>query len=357
MKKIMFHCGALGFGGAERVILNLADKFRQDGCCVKLITTSRKETEYDNNGFERFILDENCKQTGLGRNIYLIKRLISVIRTEKPDAVITFLNEPIMRILIAGLFVKFRSVISVRNDPKVSFASLPKRLISKLLMPRVDGAVFQTHDAQSFFPKSVQRRSTIILNPVRDEFYEYKYDGEKKNVVTVGRLSPQKNHKLLIDSFAAIANEFPDTDLCIYGDGDLSDKLQERINILGMRERIFLKGYTDDVPAAVSGAKLFVLSSDYEGMPNCLMEAMALGTASISTDCPCGGPRMLIEAGKSGMLVPVGDIKELSETMRQLLADENLRRKTEDGAKKRADDFRTDLIFSKWKGYIDSIIK
>jgi glycosyltransferase involved in cell wall biosynthesis len=131
------------------------------------------------------------------------------------------------------------------------------------------------------------------LNPVDEVFFKTKFDGVRRNLVTTGRLAPQKNHKMLIKAFAKIADKIND-DLYIYGEGELRAELEQLVLDLNMQNRIFLPGAVKNVADTIKSAKLFILSSDFEGLPNSLMEAMALGIPCISTDCPCGGPKMLL---------------------------------------------------------------
>jgi glycosyltransferase involved in cell wall biosynthesis len=115
-------------------------------------------------------------------------------------------------------------------------------------------------------------------------------------------------------------------------------------------------GTTDHVEEVLAGAKLFVLSSDYEGMPNALMEALAMGVPSIATDCPCGGPRMLIRDKKNGFLFPVGDRRALAGLLAELLSDEETRERVGEAARVRAKEFHTQKVFSIWEDYVTKIV-
>ena len=170
-------------------------------------------------------------------------------------------------------------------------------------------------------------------------------------IVTCGRLTEQKNHKLLIDAFAEVQKIHPYTTLKIYGEGSLREKLQNQIDSLNLNEKVFLMGATNDVAKALQTADLFVLSSDYEGMPNALMEAMAAGVPCISTDCPCGGPRELFGEDASDKLVPCNDSAQLAKAICCVF----------DGAeqsvveKKHAEAFRPDRVNAMWEKYIMEI--
>jgi glycosyltransferase involved in cell wall biosynthesis len=207
-----------------------------------------------------------------------------------------------------GLGIKH--IISERNDPAHFGGSTITRIVSRLLMRKANGFVFQTKDAQAFYGGEIAKHSVIIPNPlfIGDDYPDTQYVGEREEtIVTTGRLNKQKNHPLLIRAFKRIAVEFPEYKLIIYGEGPERQNDEALISELGLQERVLLPGTINDVPAKIYKSSLYVLSSDFEGMPNALMEAMALGLPCISTDCPCGGPRELIYKGYIGMLVPVDD--------------------------------------------------
>lgn len=167
-----------------------------------------------------------------------------------------------------------------------------------------------------------------------------------KTIISTGRLDPIKNFPLLIKAFASIAPAFPDWTLEIYGVGSRKEQLLELINILGMTDRVFLKGYTSDVLSVLEKASFFAFSSYCEGFPMSIIEAMGCGLPVVSTQCPCG-PKDIITPGKDGFLVPVDDEKALAEKMSLLMADDELRCRMGAAARERAADFSIDKIIAK----------
>ena len=222
------------------------------------------------------------------------------------------------------------------------------------MFEQADGIVFQTPEAKACFSEKIQNKSVIIPNMVNEIFYSTAKKANRKNVVTAGRLSSGKNHKLLIEAFAKIKGNGAD-DLVIYGEGELRSALEEMVRQRGLDGRVFLPGAVTDVAGMLSAAKLFVLSSDYEGMPNALMEAMAMGLPCISTDCPCGGPHMLIEDGKDGLLVPVNDAEALAQAIQTLLQDEALADGLGANAQTKLKKCDPATIAGKWLEYIKQI--
>lgn len=167
-----------------------------------------------------------------------------------------------------------------------------------------------------------------------------------KTIISTDRLDPIKNFPLLIKAFASIASAFPDWTLEIYGVGSKKEQLLELINVLGMTDRVFLKGYTSDVMSVLEKAAFFAFSSNCEGFPMSIIEAMGCGLPVVSTQCPCG-PKDIITPGKDGFLVPVDDEKALAEKMSLLMADDELRCRMGAAARERAADFSIDKIIAR----------
>ena len=276
----------------------------------------------------------------------------------KPDVVIAFMtNMGIMSSLFL-IGTKIPVIVSERNDPFVERkeASLTMRILGKLSSLFIAGYVFQSEGAKSYYSKSIQKRSCIILNPLNvDDLPEREPEKIDNRIVTVGRLHPQKNHKMLIEAFAASKVKDVHT-LHIYGDGELRAELESLIYSLDMCDKIFLEGNSKQVHTDIKNAKLFVFTSDREGLPNALMEAMAIGLPCISTDCSPGGARMLIETGKNGILIPCGDLERLIREMDALCADESRLTKFGEAAKKIKEETSIDVIADAWLGFIAQVL-
>lgn len=354
MPKIYLYINVLGGGGAERVIANLTNTLAEDGCETTLITSFPVDKEYSIDKKVRRLLleDHEFRQSRLKRNVTRISKLRKICKEEKPDILISFMEEPNFRAILATRGLPVKTLVSVRNDPNKEYAGKLGWFVGKILLPMADGCVFQTSDAQQWFPERLQKKSRIIYNAVKEEFYQVERTPVRGEIVTCGRLTEQKNHRLLIDAFAEVQKIHPYATLKIYGEGALREKLQNQIESLNLNEKVFLMGATNDVAKALHTADLFVLSSDYEGMPNALMEAMAAGVPCISTDCPCGGPRELFGENASDKLVPCNNSAQLSEAICKVLET------TKDGMteKRHAETFKPDRVNQMWKGYVHDII-
>lgn len=353
-KKILFYINTLGNGGAERAISNTASYFAEHGWDTILLTSFRLEGEYSySNKVRRMSIEnEQVIQSMLKRNISRIKEIRKICKKEQIDVVVSFMREPNFRALLATVGLQTKNIISVRSDPRAEYAGKIGKIISRYLLPCADGAVFQTQEAKSWFCQKLQQKSAVIYNLVDQCFYDTDYHGGQ-DIITCGRVIPVKNHTLLIKAFVKVHNQFPDVHLYIYGEKKESTGLKELIQKLKLENFVFMPGKCNDVPRVLAGAKLFVLSSNHEGMPNALMEAMAVGVPSVSTDCPCGGPRELFGGELSDMLVPVGNVEALADKMIELLSDDEKRMETGRKMKERAEEFRADKIGREWMEYVE----
>lgn len=304
MKKIAFYINVLSHGGAERVIANLAAAFQAGGYDCTVITTYPNEGEYPlSAGVHRISLfNEKPSGNRLVRNVHTIRRLRRALKTFQPAVLIAAMAEPNFRAVLAAEGLGIKTILSVCSDPDREYAGFVYRLGAKLLFPRAAGTVFQTREAQSWFPLKVQARSAILMNQIDPRFYETRQCSEKNYFVATGRLVPPKNYPVMLRAFARVLKAYPQEKLCIFGEGELKDTLQALIQSYGAENSIRLMGSSENIPEALSAAKGFLLSSDYEGMPNGLLEAMAMGLPCISTDCPCGGPREVIHPMETAFL-------------------------------------------------------
>lgn len=264
--------------------------------------------------------------TALDTNIYnRVKRIRRVCDQFMPDYIISFLPDNNIYSILASLIHKnWKLIICERNDPERNPERGNKvRFARSLLYRFADGYVFQTDDAKKYFSKKIQEKSAVIPNPVASDIPESS-NSKRKAIVSVASLKEQKNYPMAIQAFARISREFPDYIYEIYGEGEERAKIETLILQLELSDRVILKGYSAHVLEEIKDASLFIMSSDYEGMSNSMIEALALGIPSIVTNHPIGAPRMLIHDGVNGLLTPVGDVEGLAEKIRRVLSDCNL---------------------------------
>ena len=357
--RILLYISNLTCGGAERVVVNLANFLVHRGHNVIVLTERLDEDE--------FILDKKVKRIILpnifGSNRFLnifnrIKNIRQVFQREKPDVVLSFAGKCNVRALFAGLLLPIPIVPSVRSDPKREYNGGLTSLFVRLLFLSASATVFQTNQARDFFLHKTRRNSIVLMNPINEHFMKTPFQGKKNNeIVSVGSLRKVKNQQMLVKAFGKIADKYPDTILTIYGEGDCRKSLEEMAKQFNIAERFFLPGIQKEIEEKIYKSRIFVLSSNTEGMPNALMEAMALGLAVISTDCPCGGPATLIQHGENGMLVPVGDVECLAECLDIILGNQELETKLGSNASQIQNKYSSEKILKEWEGFIDNLTK
>ncbi|WP_035797337.1 glycosyltransferase [Butyrivibrio sp. MB2005] len=366
--KILFHLNSMGRGGAEHVVSILSGKFADAGHDVIVATQWFSENEYKLSSKVRRIsvgLTENEEKAGRIKKAFTrLFKLRNCVKKEKPDLVISFCAKANFRSAFSLFGTRTPLIVSVRNNPEVDYA--PHKLATRYMEKKAVGCVFQTPDAMHYFSEDFQKRSTIIFNPIDENYLnadtnssEGRVDNSKK-IVNVGRISDQKNQLLLLKAFNNITKDYPDYSLYIYGDsqeGGILDGLTSYIRENHLEEKVFILPPSSNLKNEIIGSAMFVLSSDFEGMPNALIEAMALGIPSISTDCPCGGSRMLIDDGKSGILTPVCDEKALTDAMLRILNSKEFADTLGNNAKNVVSKVNPDKICKEWEDFINTKLK
>lgn len=356
VKKVMFYISTLGDGGAQRVVANLANQFSQNGYSVVVVTSFPKENEYaTEKAIKRIYLDsENKSGSRIKKNCIWIRRLRKICEEEKPDVLLSFMAEPNYRAILATAFLKTKSIISVRNDPNHEYAGKIGHILGKCYLPFADGCVFQTSEAKRWFPAKLQKKSKVIYNVVDPAFFNTPWKPKAGYAVACGRLTEQKNYKMMIDAIQSVRNKGKYVKLDIFGVGTQENEIKDYIKKSHLEETIVLRGRSDGIATELSNASIFLLSSNYEGMPNALMEAMAMGVPVVSTDCPCGGPRELIQS-ECGVLCPVGDSRLMAEGIVRILEDEEFSRNCSESEKRRSEMFRSEAVFAEWANYIEAV--
>ena len=361
-KTVAFYIGSLDKGGAERVIANLAEYFFSQGYRVYVVTKLKAVDEYPlSQGIERIIADITKEEETNSRfgNLYArIKKLRNVWKRIKPDVIVSFIRKNNVMALVSTRFLGIPVVVSVRSDPKRELSGTAMKQLSFFLFRFAKGIVLQTNQAKEFFPAYLQKKAIILPNSINPAFLNVEKSTEKrKEIVAVGRLDSNKNQKMLIEAFSDIAKEYPDWCVRLYGNGEAVDSLKKLVQEKGLEQQIFFMGQVSCVQEKIKGASIFVLPSKCEGMPNALIEAMSLGLAVISTDCPCGGPADLIENGENGILIPVDDKNALTESLRKLMNDEEYRKQLATQAAKITEKLHPDIVNEMWREYLDKIAK
>ena len=225
--------------------------------------------------------------------------------------------------------------------------------LMKIMIWCCDGAVFQTQTVRNTFSGRIFRNSTVIHNPIMDDNLPFvDFEKREKEIVGIGRLTEQKNFALLVDAFAELRPQ--GYVLKIYGDGHLRKDLEKQIKELNVSDQVKLMGHVDRVVNHIAKAEIFVLSSDWEGMPNALMESMAMGLACVATDEATGGSRDLITEEENGLMVPVKDKEALKTALNKVIEDNELRLKLMSQAVNIQITHSKESIIPQWLSFIES---
>lgn len=382
-KSIAFYIGGLCIGGAERVICNLAEYFYGEGYRVTMVTKVRDEKEYElNPGIKRVIADITPEEETASRirNLFArIAKLKRIWKEVKPDVIVSFIRKNNLMAIASAAQLGIPVVVSVRSAPERELKGFGFKTITFLLFRQATGVVLQTREAYNFFPGYIRAKAVVLPNSINPDFLKASeeltlattinhdkkmtvYDRipssvKEKRIITVGRIDDNKNQRLLVEAYAKIADYYSDWSLELIGDGSGRQALEEYVNTLPCKDRISFTGAVDDVAKRMSEASIFVLPSKIEGMPNALIEAMVMGMACISTDCPCGGPRDLIAADESnGILVPVDNVDAMAMALKRLITNDPLRQSMGDNARKIIATLHPDTVNKQWKNYIENVI-
>lgn len=314
-KEIVFVSNFLGNGGAARVITILADALTKKGYKVTICTFPFNDKEYtikENVNYVKLSTKKKNKWLNKIERIWVLRKELKT----HPNAVIIsfeyFLN---MQTIISCFGLKNRLIVSERNDPSIVGGRFPINIIRNILYRFCNVLVCQTPDAKEYFPKSIQHHTVVIPNPIKEDLPDA-WTGEREHVVVnFCRLGKEKNLPLLIDAFDTFRKVHDDYQLYIYGDGKEKDAIEHYISERGLNQYVVLHEAVLDIHKRILKSAMFVSSSNFEGISNSMLEAMAIGIPTICTDCPCGGARMAIEHGINGLLTPVKDKESLVKQM------------------------------------------
>lgn len=356
-KTIAFYIGSLARGGAEHVMVNLAEYFSSQGYKVYLVTKLEDPPEYDvPEGVTRILTDITGNEISASRAKNLCRRigkLRRIWKETKPDIIVSFIRKNNLMAIASSRGLGIPVAVSIRSNPARELSGDFFRRLSFFMFRSADGIIMQTKRGIEFLPEYLRKKAVIMPNSIDQRFMGIEFSTERKNqIVSVGRIDDNKNQKMLLEAFNGIKDEYPSWSLHLYGDGEQRSKLEEMYDC----DQVTFHGQVSYVEKHVKDASIFVLPSKQEGMPNALIEAMALGLACISTDCPCGGPADLIENERNGILIPVDDKKALEKQLRLLMENKDVRKRLGEEATKITEVLSPDIVNIRWKEYIDKII-
>jgi GalNAc-alpha-(1->4)-GalNAc-alpha-(1->3)-diNAcBac-PP-undecaprenol alpha-1,4-N-acetyl-D-galactosaminyltransferase len=354
---------SLALGGAERVVARMANHWATRGDTVTVITLSSAacDTYSLEPSVARVALDLMRDSAGfvqaLSNNLTRVQKLKAAIVDSRPDTVVSFTDRMNVVTLLACRSLPVDAVISERIDPSHQPFGPPWSWIRRWIYPRAQALVVQTQAVRRQMESVMRGRPIYVIpNAVdapsdRPEPEPPRSSEGRLQLAAMGRLAPQKGFDLLIEAFSRAAEGQPNWSLSILGEGPERRRLEEQIHERRLDSQVRLLGWVPDPTSILQRCDGFVLSSRYEGFPNALLEAMALGLPAISFDCP-SGPAEIIQNGADGLLVPAGDIEALAAAIRRLLSDEPLRRQLGAEAVRVVERFSSARYFERWEAVL-----
>lgn len=345
MTKLTFITDTLSSGGSERVMSVLANELSKQ-YEVEIICLRSNSAYYQLSSNVKVTYAINYCGVNLFNKLLWLRRFIAA-----NSIVIAFMVPVYVFTLTSLMFSRHRIIVSERNDPDA--ASHFRRIARKLLLWRAQAIVVQTQNIADKMPAYTKGKLSIIYNPISDKYTSGSaLTGIKENlIVSVGRLSPQKNQKMMIDGFKELLKHKPEYRLEIYGEGEIREDIENYINKSNLVGKVLLKGRCNELQHVYNKAKIFVLTSDYEGMSNAMIEALYVGLPVVTT--AVSGTEELIVNGENGIVVPIGDTTTYAKAMISILSDENKRQTMAQKAVFIKDKVETNSIMDKWINLIN----
>lgn len=351
-------------GGAERVWLKLSNGFAEKGNKVDLIAAKAEGPYLKYISPKVRLIDLNTSRVLLS-----LIPLVRYLLTTKPSILISAMNHSNIVALLAK-YLAFTStpvVISVRNHFSTQYlnvSGIDNNLIpvlARFLYPHADGIIAVSEGVADDLSKALslsQKSIQTIYNPIVTPDLQQKSQAIPKHpllvnsnfILSVGRLTKQKDFPTLIKAFSKVRCKF-DIHLIILGEGEERSVLEEMLQEMNLTNCVHLPGFADNPYLFMAHAKAFVLSSCWEGLPGVLIEAMAIGTPVVSTNCK-SGPNEILDNGKYGCLVPVGDSDELAKAIIETLNNPL----SKNALKKRASYFSEEKIIDQYLSYIYEMV-
>lgn len=385
---MIFFIDSLGGGGAERVVSVLSNDMVEKNYDVSIVMLYQREFAYSINEkvnifyaqdmvatsiyskvvrksfelwmkFRRRIYVPICRRLGFGDKLpkwnetaFYFYATYAVpyrefLKKHSGATAFGFLIRSNIAMLMAAKGTKVKTVFCERNNPVRP--DMPKNIMKlrDKLYKRCDEAVFQTVEEMEYYTK-IKGKKVVIPNAIKDGLPQ-SFEGVRRNeVVNFCRLSKQKNIPLLIDAFEMLLKDYPEYTLRVYGKGEEKDNLVAYIKSKGLHNKVFIEDFASDIHDRIRDAKLFVSTSDFEGLSNTMLEAMAIGLPCVCTDCDGGGARMMIQDYENGLLVPKGDVKAVYSAMKEIIDNEDLAEKLSVNATKVKYDLEASKIANKW---------
>ena len=365
MKNILFITNSLGFAGAEKMVTFISNQLSLRGHTCGIINLNAV-SDYVNEHRQRhletvtvYTISQPSEKTN--KTLFRLKEIYQIAKEFHADVLIGFTAMPNFYAKLIGTALGIPSIMSERGDPERT--GMGKGIKSKIVLEVINrsaGGVFQTDGAKAFYGKSLQRRGLVIPNPIfiTEVIPNVAFSEREKSVVSVARLDNyQKRYDIMLDAFQRFSVKHPEYVLKLYGRGDDEEQIHNWVQEKGLEDKVLFPGLTKQPMQDICRDGMFLITSDFEGISNALLEAMAVGLPCVSTDHTPGGARLLITDHENGLLAPIGNTEALANAMCEFAENAPLAEKCGNNAKNVIHRFAPSKIIDLWENYILSITR
>lgn len=364
-KHILFVFRSLGTGGSQKIQAFVANACVRNGYKVTILSMSSEKCSLDIDSkinvitldYDEIAANSNKKIAYFKDRISYLIRFRKQCRNINPDLICVFLIDIVRLTVLALKGTSYPILASERADPS-QYTRKRIRKYSKALNNCV-GVVYQLKEAMGYYNLKPKVLQEVIPNPsiVRNENMNLEMNNSNELFVFgAGRLTKQKRFDLIIDAYSIVRRFHPEYRLKIYGDGNEVCNLKKQVNNLGLTQFVDFMGNVKNIFQDINDNSIFVLTSDFEGIPNVLTEALIHGVPCISTDCNPGGARLLLNNGACGEIVPCGDSQRVAEAIIKYIEDPNYAKEKAQNGKEYIKNFAPDVIESKWLNIIRKMV-
>ncbi|NBV13675.1 MAG: glycosyltransferase [Sphingobacteriia bacterium] len=365
LPRISFVINSLGGGGAEKVFITVVEYLRKFAQIQVILFKSEGVYLEKLNTMPEVSCVELDKKKG---HLSMVLQLKEVWKIYHPERVVSFMEYPNILVSLSLIGSSIKHISSERMDYRSGLGNGTMDKLKKVLLPFVFKRAWRIipvsealgnrliHDFKADPQKIFSIPNGINLSELTQLSQKQLPENipflpDRFTFISAGRFHPAKNQELLIRAFARINNQYPNTRLILLGTGELESELKKLALILGIEKLVYFPGFDNNVQRWISRAGTFVLSSNYEGMPNALLEAFFVNGHCVSTDCPTG-PSEIISSGYDGILVPPGDIDALTQAMTKMCIDDDFRTQVYQHSRIKATQFDLCHVLKTWKSVI-----
>lgn len=362
--RVLLCVSSLEPGGAERMIAELANAWARKGWSVGVLTLAAASADH-------YTVDHNVRRLGLDlifdsksrwqSIVNNIRRSVAIRRAAKsfgPAVVVSFIEQTNIRVLAALSGSGIPVVVSERTEPRKHVVGAGWHHARRWLYPRAARVVVQSRSVANWAAAFVPARRVVVLPNFVRELPEAASPHARATaeILAVGRLGLEKGFDLLLRAFAQAGLADSGARLTILGEGPERAALLTLARDLGIAAAVSMPGVVKDPERWMATCTVFVLPSRYEGFPNALLEAMAMGCAAIAADCD-SGPREILRDEQDGLMVPPENVDALARALVRMMGDAALRARLGARAVEVRERFSRERVLAQWETLVHEVLE